>query len=115
MCPCGETSDPGYLDLSATSIEGEGTDDVSAVGEFTQAALDVGGVTEAQMTLIESGEGGFINYHRHVELGADHIDVNWNRRFIFKKTRKEKQSICWKKYCALIRNKKLCQKYLTQL
>lgn len=35
-----------YLNLSATSVEGDDSDDVSAVGVFLEAAGDVGGVTE---------------------------------------------------------------------
>lgn len=43
-----------YLDLSATSIEGDDCDDVSAVGESLEAAGSVAGVIEPQMILMES-------------------------------------------------------------
>lgn len=45
-----------YLDLSATSVEGEGSDDVSAVGVCLEAAGDVAGVTESQVILVNSSK-----------------------------------------------------------
>ena len=45
-----------YLDLSATSIEGDDSDDVGAVGVSLEAADGVGGVIESQMILAESRE-----------------------------------------------------------
>ena len=45
-----------YLDLSATSVEGDDSDDMSAVGVSLEAADGVGGVIESQMILTESRE-----------------------------------------------------------
>ncbi len=45
-----------YLDLSATSVEGDDSDDVSAVGVSLEAAGGVGGVTEPQTILMESSK-----------------------------------------------------------
>lgn len=65
-----------YLDLSATSVEGDDTDDVSAVGVCLEAAHSLAGVNEPQMFLVESGECRLLNLHCHCGLIADHIGFN---------------------------------------
>lgn len=62
-----------YLDLSATSVEGDDSDDVSAVGVSLEAAGGVGGVIEPQVILMDSSEWRFLNLHCHCGLSAYHI------------------------------------------
>lgn len=67
---------PRYLDLSATRVEGDDADDVSAVGVRLEAAGSVGGVTELQMILVESSEWRLLNLYCHRRLIADHMWFN---------------------------------------
>jgi len=72
----------GYLDLSATRVEGDDTDDVGAVGVSLEAAGGVGGVAEAKMILLESKEGRFVNLHCHRGFTAGHFGFDWNKKHI---------------------------------
>ena len=61
-----------YLDLSATSIEGDDADNVSVVGVCLEVAGGVGAIIELQMILMESREWTFFNLYCHCGLMADH-------------------------------------------
>lgn len=62
-----------YLYPSATSIEGNDTNYVSAVGVSLEATEGVAGVTELQMILLYSRQGRFLNLHYHCGLLADNV------------------------------------------
>lgn len=66
----------GYLDLSATGVERDDADDVSAVGVSLQAAEGVAGLTETQLILTESTEGRFLHLYSHFRLRAGHLGFN---------------------------------------
>lgn len=54
-----------YLNFSATSIKGDDSYDMSAVGMGLEAADCVAGVIKAQMILMESKKCGFVNLYCH--------------------------------------------------